>query len=189
MQAVNLLPVSVGRSKAPVLSLPVFAAAAVPVVAGLLVAIGYASAHTTVADRQAELAAARVTLDQLAVPAAKANGASPVASAVAARSAAVRDVLGKRMADWLRIGVCAWHSFAWDGRDMFGLGTLDRPWLDAAADPMAAARQKMDAAFEFFTKLGIPYYCFHDRDVAPDGATYAETSANLDALLTPGLRA
>jgi xylose isomerase len=78
-----------------------------------------------------------------------------------------RLVLGKRMADHLRIGVCLWHSFAWDGRDMFGVGTLDRPWLDPAADPMAAARQKMAVAFEFIEKLGMPYYCFHDRDVAP----------------------
>ena len=79
-------------------------------------------------------------------------------------------VLGKRMADHLRIGVCLWHSFAWDGRDMFGIGTLDRPWLDPAAEPMPAARQKMAVAFEFIEKLGMPYYCFHDRDVAPEGA-------------------
>jgi xylose isomerase len=98
-----------------------------------------------------------------------------------------RLVLGKRMEDWLRVGVCFWHSFAWDGRDMFGSGTLDRPWLDAAMDPMDAARMKMAAAFEFFTKLGIKYYCFHDRDVAPDGATYAETAANLDALVDDAL--
>jgi xylose isomerase len=94
-----------------------------------------------------------------------------------------RIVLDRRMEDWLRPGVCFWHSFAWDGRDMFGVGTLDRPWLDAGTDPMTAARMKMEAAFEFFTKLGIRYYCFHDRDVAPDGATYAETACNLDALV------
>ena len=92
-----------------------------------------------------------------------------------------RIVLGKRMVDWLRPGVCFWHSFAWDGRDMFGVGTLDRPWNDPAMDPMAAARLKMAAAFEFFTKLGAPYYCFHDTDVAP-GNTFAELKANLDAL-------
>ena len=61
-----------------------------------------------------------------------------------------RVVLGKRMEDHLRIGVCYWHSFAYSGSDMFGSGTLDRPWLDDAADPMAAARTKMAAAFEFF---------------------------------------
>ena len=65
---------------------------------------------------------------------------------------------------------------------MFGLGTLDRPWLDAAADPMDAARMKMAAAFEFFAKLGVPWYCFHDRDVAPEGASFAEFRDNLDAL-------
>jgi xylose isomerase len=98
-----------------------------------------------------------------------------------------RLVLGKRMADHLRIGVCFWHSFAWDGRDMFGSGTLDRPWLGAPGDQMAAARTKMAAAFEFFAKLGVPYYCFHDRDVAPDGDSFAEFRANLDALVDDAL--
>jgi xylose isomerase len=98
-----------------------------------------------------------------------------------------RLVLGKRMADHLRIGVCFWHSFAWDGRDMFGTGTLDRPWLGAAGDQMAAARMKMAAAFEFFAKLGVPYYCFHDRDVAPDGDSFAQFRANLDALVDDAL--
>ena len=92
-----------------------------------------------------------------------------------------RVVLGKPMLEHLRPGVCFWHSFAWDGRDMFGLGTLDRPWnLDP--DEMAGARTKMAAAFEFFTKLGTPYYCFHDRDVAPEGASFAVFRDNLDAL-------
>ncbi len=92
-----------------------------------------------------------------------------------------RVVLGKRMEDHLRPGVCFWHSFAWPGIDMFGAGTMDRPWI-VDPDEMAGARTKMAVAFEFFTKLGIPYYCFHDRDVAPEGATYAEFRANLDAL-------
>ncbi len=91
-------------------------------------------------------------------------------------------VLGKRMEDHLRIGVCLWHSFAWPGTDMFGMGSLDRPWLAPGVDPMAGARQKLAAAFEFLAKLGVPYYCFHDRDVAPDGATFAETLGNLDAI-------
>jgi len=98
-----------------------------------------------------------------------------------------RLVLGKRMEDHLRVGVCFWHSFAWDGRDMFGTGTLDRPWLGAAGDQMAAARMKMAAAFEFFAKLGVPYYCFHDRDVAPDGDSFAQFRANLDALVDDAL--
>ena len=98
-----------------------------------------------------------------------------------------RLVLGKRMEDHLRIGVCLWHSFAWDGRDMFGIGTLDRPWLDPTADPMPAARQKMAVAFEFIEKLGVPFYCFHDRDVAPEGASFAEFRDNLDALTEDAL--
>jgi xylose isomerase len=98
-----------------------------------------------------------------------------------------RLVLGKRMKDHLRIGVCLWHSFAWDGRDMFGIGTLDRPWLDPAVDPMLAARQKMAVAFEFIEKLGVPFYCFHDRDVAPEGASFAEFRDNLDALTDDAL--
>jgi len=93
-----------------------------------------------------------------------------------------RMVLGKRMADHLRPGVCFWHSFAWPGVDMFGTGTLDRPWLTGTGDPMADARRKMAVAFEFFTKIGIPYYCFHDRDVAPEGDRFADFSSNLDAL-------
>ena len=93
-----------------------------------------------------------------------------------------RVVLGKPMVEWLRPGVCFWHSFSWDGRDMFGIGTLDRPWL-AEVDEMAGARRRMAVAFEFFTKLGIPYYCFHDRDVAPEGESFAEFRANLDALV------
>ncbi len=93
-----------------------------------------------------------------------------------------RLVLGKPMVEWLRPGVCFWHSFAWDGRDMFGVGTLDRPWLQDD-DEMAGARVRLEAAFEFFAKLGIPYYCFHDRDVAPEGETFAEFRDNLDALV------
>jgi xylose isomerase len=92
-----------------------------------------------------------------------------------------RLVLGKRMEDQLRVAVCLWHSFNWPGSDVFGMGTFDRPWLHDA-DAMAGARAKMDAAFEFLAKLGAPFFCFHDRDVAPEGATYAETRANLDAI-------
>ena len=93
-----------------------------------------------------------------------------------------RLVLGARMEDHLRPGVCFWHSFAWPGTDMFGAGTLDRPWLTGAGDEMAAARQKMAVAFEFFAKLGTPFYCFHDRDVAPEGTSFREFRSNLDAL-------
>jgi xylose isomerase len=94
-----------------------------------------------------------------------------------------RLVLGTRMEDHLRVAVCYWHSFQWPGSDVFGTGTFDRPWLDARLDPMIAARAKLDAAFEFFEKLGVPYFCFHDRDIAPEGATFAETQANLETML------
>ena len=94
-----------------------------------------------------------------------------------------REVLGKRMEDHLRIAVCLWHSFNWPGSDVFGAGTFDRPWLAAGAEPMEAARAKLDAAFEFVEKLGVPYFTFHDRDVSPEGASFAETRANLDAVV------
>jgi xylose isomerase len=90
-----------------------------------------------------------------------------------------RLVLGKRMQDHLRIAVCYWHSFNWPGSDVFGAGTFNRPWLDARLDPMIAARAKLAAAFEFFDKLGVPFFCFHDRDIAPEGATFAESTSNL----------
>ncbi len=94
-----------------------------------------------------------------------------------------RLVLGKRMEDHLRIAVCLWHSFAWPGSDVFGAGTFDRPWIGGKADPMAAAAAKLDAAFEFVAKLGVPFFCFHDRDVAPEGRTFAETRANLESIV------
>ena len=94
-----------------------------------------------------------------------------------------RRVLGKRMEDHLRFAVCYWHSFCWPGSDVFGAGTFARPWLDEAGDPMALARLELDVAFEFFEKLGAPFFCFHDRDIAPEGATLKESNANLDAIL------
>ena len=93
-----------------------------------------------------------------------------------------RIVLGKRMEDQLRIAVCYWHSFHWPGSDVFGAGPFDRPWLNSDLGPMAAARLKMDAAFEFFAKLGTPFFCFHDVDMSPVGATFAETKRNLAAM-------
>ena len=97
-----------------------------------------------------------------------------------------RVVGGKTMAEHLRFGACYWHSFAWDGFDIFGAGTLDRPWHPNQAadiDPMAAARMKMDAAFEFFTKIGVPYFSFHDIDIAPAGDTFAETCRYFDEMI------
>jgi xylose isomerase len=93
-----------------------------------------------------------------------------------------RLVLGKRMEEQLRIAVCTWHSFCWPGSDVFGEGSFHRPWLQAELDPMEAARRKLRVAFEFFEKLGTPFFCFHDRDVAPEGASLAESHANLDAI-------
>src|SRR5256884_646303 len=92
-----------------------------------------------------------------------------------------REVLGKRMEDQLRIAVCLWHSFNWPGSDVFGVGPFDRPWLTPGVDPGTASHAKLDAAFEFIDKLGVPFFTFHDRDVAPEGRTYAETRANLAA--------
>jgi xylose isomerase len=90
-----------------------------------------------------------------------------------------RVVLGKTMKEQLRMAVCYWHNFSWNGFDPFGYdGTLQRPW-HAMSDPMQAAKAKADVAFEFFSKLGLPYYCFHDRDVAPEGATPKDSVNNL----------
>jgi xylose isomerase len=94
-----------------------------------------------------------------------------------------RIVLGKTMREHLRMAVCYWHSFNWPGSDVFGAGTFDRPWLDPSMDAMGAARMKMDAAFEFFDKLGFPFWCFHDLDIAPAGATFAETKSNLETMV------
>jgi xylose isomerase len=93
-----------------------------------------------------------------------------------------RLVRGTRMEDHLRIAVCLWHSFNWPGSDVFGAGTFDRPWLTGGSEPMDAARTKLDAAFEFIAALDVPFFTFHDRDVAPEGASFAETRANLDAV-------
>jgi len=95
---------------------------------------------------------------------------------------ASKRVAGKTMRDHLRFAVCYWHSFCGTGSDTFGDGTRTFPW-DSAATPMDRARQKLDAAFEFITKLGAPFYCFHDRDIAPAGGTVAESEKNLQALV------
>ena len=97
-----------------------------------------------------------------------------------------RMVGDRTMAEHLRFGVCYWHSFNWAGTDIFGSGTLDRPWLaelHPGIDPMDAAKAKMSAAFEFFEKLGNPYFSFHDIDIAPAGDTFAETCRFLDEMV------
>jgi xylose isomerase len=93
-----------------------------------------------------------------------------------------RIVLGKRMEDHLRFAVCYWHTFCWTGADPFGLGTFPRPWFEGGS-PMELAKAKAEAAFEFFSKLGAPYYCFHDRDVAPEGATPRESQDNFHRMV------
>ena len=82
-----------------------------------------------------------------------------------------RVVAGKTMKEHLRFAVAYWHTFCATGDDPFGGGTQNLPWL-GAADPMDAAKEKMDAAFEFITKLGAPFYCFHDVDVVGDGSVF-----------------
>ena len=74
-----------------------------------------------------------------------------------------RVVAGRTMAEHLRFATAYWHSFNWDGFDIFGAGTMDRPWLAAGLDPMSAAEHKQDVAFEFFQKLGIPFLLFPRR--------------------------
>jgi len=91
-------------------------------------------------------------------------------------------VAGKTMEEHLRFAVCYWHTFCGNGADPFGAGTQVFEW-DEDSDPMAKARQRMDAAFELFTKLGVPYYCFHDRDMAPEGASVVESERNLSQMV------
>ncbi len=92
-------------------------------------------------------------------------------------------VIGSRtMEEHLRFAACYWHTFCGKGSDPFGVDTQVFAW-DEASNPMQAARQRMDAAFEFFTKLDVPYYCFHDRDMAPEGGSVAESEKNLQTLV------
>ncbi len=88
-------------------------------------------------------------------------------------------VLGKPMKEHLRFAVAYWHSFAWEGGDPFGGRTFDRPWF---GDDMDDARLKADVAFELFTLLDAPYFCFHDADVRPEGESYAKSVKRLNKL-------
>ena len=90
-------------------------------------------------------------------------------------------VEGKTMREHLRFSVCYWHTFRGTGVDPFGAGTMQRPWEDGT-DSLKNALNRVDVAFEFIEKLGAPFYCFHDRDVAPEGATLKDSNANLDAV-------
>lgn len=89
-------------------------------------------------------------------------------------------VMGKPMKDHLRFACAYWHSFAWPGGDPFGGQTFDRPWFH---DTMEAAKLKADVAFEMFEILGVPYFCFHDADVRPEGADFVENTKNLEAIV------
>jgi len=90
-------------------------------------------------------------------------------------------VLGKTMEEHLRFAVAYWHTFTATGSDPFGAGTMIRPWDRYSAMDLAKAR--VEASFEFYEKLGAPYFCFHDRDIAPEGSTLKETNANLDEIV------
>ncbi|MFT3870859.1 MAG: xylose isomerase [Nibricoccus sp.] len=89
---------------------------------------------------------------------------------------------GKTMKEHMRFSIAYWHAFRGVGSDPFGPGTIVRPW-ESGKDAVAIAKKRMDAAFEFFTKIESPFWCFHDRDIAPEGATLAQSNKNLDQLV------
>jgi len=91
-------------------------------------------------------------------------------------------VEGRSMKEWLRFSVVYWHTFRGTGGDPFGPGCALRPW-DDGSNSVANAQNRARVAFEFLEKLGVGFYCFHDRDVAPDGATLREANHNLDAVV------
>lgn len=91
-------------------------------------------------------------------------------------------VEGKPMREHFRFSVAYWHTFRGTGSDPFGAATMLRPW-EGPVDSVDNAMHRVDVAFEFMEKLGVEYYCFHDRDVAPEGKTLAESNRNLDAVV------
>ena len=93
-----------------------------------------------------------------------------------------RVIAGKPMKELLRFAVCYWHTFCNTGADPFGPGTKRYPW-DVAAEPVQRAKDKMDAAFEFITKIGAPYYCFHDIDLVDEGASLKEYESHLQSIV------
>ena len=90
-------------------------------------------------------------------------------------------VAGKTMEEQLRFSVAYWHTFTADGSDPFGVGTMLRPWDQYQG--MDKAKARIEAAFEFFEKLNVPFFAFHDRDIAPEGNTLQETNKNLDVIV------
>lgn len=95
---------------------------------------------------------------------------------------AEEEIMGKKMKDWLRFSVAFWHTFRGDGTDIFGSATKRWPW-DEGTDSLTTAFNRMRANFEFLKKLGVDHWCFHDRDIAPEGNTLKESNANLDAVV------
>ena len=91
-------------------------------------------------------------------------------------------ILGKKMKDWLKFSMAWWHTLCAEGGDQFGGGTKEFPW-NTSADPIQAAKDKMDAGFEFMQKIGIEYYCFHDVDLVSEGNSIEEYEANLKELV------
>ena len=91
-------------------------------------------------------------------------------------------VLGKTMAEWLKFSMAWWHTLCAEGADQFGGGTKTFPW-NGAACPIQAAKDKVDAGFEFMQKMGIEYYCFHDVDLVDEGANVEEYEANLKQIV------
>ncbi|XP_064395300.1 uncharacterized protein LOC135342500 isoform X1 [Halichondria panicea] len=96
-------------------------------------------------------------------------------------------VRGRTMEEWLRFSVCFWHTFRGTGADPFGYPTLCRPW-DDQSDSMENAKRRLRAGFKFFKKLGVKYWCFHDRDIAPMGADLKTTNQNLDKMVDLALQ-
>ena len=91
-------------------------------------------------------------------------------------------VAGKKMEEHFRFATAYWHSFCNTGDDPFGPGTKDYPWNNSN-DPVDKAKAKMDAAFEFITKLGTPFYCFHDFDIVGEGSTIKESDQRIDTMI------
>src|ERR1051325_10133838 len=91
-------------------------------------------------------------------------------------------VESRTMSEWLRFSVVYWHTFRNRLSDPFGVGTAIRPW-DDGTDSVENAQKRVRVAFEFMEKLGVPFYAFHDRDVAPEGKSLAESNANLDKVV------
>ncbi|GAB2267461.1 hypothetical protein Dimus_002444 [Dionaea muscipula] len=95
---------------------------------------------------------------------------------------AEEEILGKKMKEWMRFSVAFWHTFRGTGGDPFGAPTKKWPWEDGT-NSLAMAKRRMRANFEFLDKLGVEFWCFHDRDIAPDGKTLEETNRNLDQVI------